>query len=151
MYKRKKLNLSVKKHFQQWLFIRIMFTIVLWLSVSCGALYYYANQQLSDSFFDVHVTTQSVSEMLIPVIITGAIISIISGVLLALFLPQKIAGPTFRIEEDLKLIRKGDYKKKIQLRQSDPFHDLSNEINKTVAFFVEQLPSSNESPTDEPS
>lgn len=137
--KRKKLNLSVKREFQIWLLVRIIGTILLCALVSALILYFYSRQEISESFYDAHVKIRHVSDLLLPVILVGVSVSLISGVVLALFLPQKIAGPVFRIEQDLKEIQKGDLDKVIRLREKDPLHDLAKTINDTIVMLVERI------------
>ena len=91
-YKRKKLNLSVKKELQTWLFIRILGTISVCAIISGLVLYFYARQEMEASFFDVHIQMRRLSDLLLPVILSGTVVSFLSGLFLALFLPQKIAG-----------------------------------------------------------
>ena len=58
--------------------------------------------------------------------------SIVAGLLLALFLPQKIAGPIFRIEQDLLQIRTGDLTKTVNLRCADILKELAESVNMTM-------------------
>ena len=51
---------------------------------------------------------------------------------MALFLPQKIAGPIFRIEQDLLLVTEGDLTKTVHLRSGDILTELSESINTAV-------------------
>ncbi|MFO7605805.1 MAG: methyl-accepting chemotaxis protein, partial [Desulfurivibrionaceae bacterium] len=92
-YKRKKLNLAVKKEFQKWLLVRILGTILLSSVVAAVILYFYSSRELGESFYDAHIKIRRVSDLLLPVILAGSFVSLLSGTLLALFLPQKIAGP----------------------------------------------------------
>lgn len=132
VHKRKRLNLSVKREFQLWLLIRIIGTILLSSLVAAAVLYFYARQEIGDSFYEAHLTIRHVSDLLIPVVIAGSLVSLISGTILALFLPQKIAGPIFRIEEDLRKIQGGQLDKIIKIRQGDPLQDFAKTINNTV-------------------
>ena len=102
-YKRKKLNLQVKKELQKWLLIRIFGTILLSSMAAGIILFFYARQEVGASFYEAHIKIRHVSDLLLPVVSAGAIISLISGTLLALFLPQKIAGPIYRLEKKLLL------------------------------------------------
>jgi methyl-accepting chemotaxis protein len=131
-YKRKKINLSVKKYFQKWLLIRILGMITLSSLIAALILYFYARQEVTTSFFDAHIKIRRVSDLLLPVVVTGSMVSLISGVLLSLFLPQKIAGPIFRIEQDLKPVQDGDLTTLISLREEDVLKDLAGEINKVT-------------------
>ena len=132
-YKRSKLNLKIKRQFQLWLLARIGGTILLSSLVAAAILFFYARQEIGDSFYEAHLRIRHVSDLLIPVIIAGSAVSLISGVVLAIFLPQKIAGPIFRIEEDLRHIQNGHLDKEIKLRDGDPLHDFAETINTTLA------------------
>ena len=137
--KRKKLNLQVKSEFQRWLLVRILATVILSSVVAAVILYFYSSQEIGESFYDAHIKIRRVSDLLLPVIIAGSFISLLSGTVLALFLPQKIAGPVFRIEEDLKEVRAGNLKKEIRLREGDPLKDLATAINKTISFLCAKI------------
>jgi len=131
-FKRKKLNLQVKRSFQMWLLARIMGTVLLSSVVAAIILYFYSNREVGQSFYEAHITIRRVSDLLIPVIIAGSIVSLISGAFLALFLPQKIAGPVYRMEQDLKAVQDGDLEKEVKLREGDPMQGLAETINKTL-------------------
>ncbi len=131
--KRKKLNLNVKKEFQMWLLLRIFGTVLLSSIIAAIVLYFYSRQELSGSFFDAHIKLRRVSDLLLPVIFAGSFVSLFAGTLLAIFLPQKIAGPIFRVEQDLHLIGNGDLTGEIRLRQGDVLHELAETVNDTTA------------------
>ncbi len=137
--KRKKLNLNVKKEFQRWLLGRIFLAVILSAVVAALILYGYARTEICDSFYTAHVAIRRVSDLLWPVVLAGSAVSLLSGMLLAVFLPQKIAGPLFRIEEDLKAIGKGDLTVTITLRSGDTLQDFAASINETVAELRERV------------
>lgn len=131
-YKRKKLNMSVKKEFQRWLLVRIFGVVLLSSLLAVLILYFYTRKELGDSFYDAHITIRQVSDLLWLVIAAGGMTSLLGGMLLAIFLPQKIAGPIFRIERELESVWRGDLTVQIKLRSEDPLHDLASTINRTV-------------------
>ncbi len=131
-YKRKRLNLAVKKYFQRWLLIRIVGLTILCSLIAALVLYFYARTEITGSFFDAHVKIRRVSDLLLPVVLAGSAVSLIGGILLALFIPQKIAGPIYRIEKDLLPIQEGNLTSLIQLREGDVLQDLVMELNKTT-------------------
>src|SRR6056297_4363666 len=132
-YKRKKLNLTVKREFQIWLLLRIIGVIVISTLVAVVILYFYSRQEISASFYSAHIQIRRVSDLLLPVIAAGAFISLLSGIVLALFLPQKIAGPIFRIQKGLETIGTGDLTEHIVLRRNSTFKDLAEAVNTTTA------------------
>jgi len=131
--KRKKLNLLVKRRFQLWLLVRILGTVMLSSVVAAIILYFYASHEVGESFYEAHIRIRRVSDLLIPVVIAGALVSLLSGTLLAIFLPQKIAGPIFRMEQDLQQIQNGNSDRVIKLRDGDPLQEFAETINTTVA------------------
>lgn len=131
-YKRKTLNLAVKREFQLWLLIRIFGVILLSTLMAVLILYLYSRQEISSSFYSAHIQIRRVSDLLIPVMLAGGVISLLSGVLLALFLPQKIAGPIYRVQKGLAQIADGDLTGQIMLRKNDAFMDLADSVNQTA-------------------
>jgi methyl-accepting chemotaxis protein len=131
--KRKKLNLNVKREFQMWLLLRIFGTILVSSVIAAIILYFYSRQELRGSFFDAHIKLRRVSDLLLPVIFAGSFVSLFAGTLLAIFLPQKIAGPIFRVEQDLQLVGDGNLTGEIRLRAGDVLHELAETVNDTTA------------------
>lgn len=131
-YKRKKLNLAVKRNFQRWLLLRISGTVILCVAVAAVVLYFYSRRELGESFYTAHITVRRVSDLLLPVILAGSAVSLISGLVLALFLPQKIAGPLFHIEKDLNRVGEGDLTVTINLRGKDPLQEFVEAINEDI-------------------
>ncbi len=128
-HKRKKLNLKIKQDFQIWLLVRIMGTVLLTIGVAAVILYFYSRTVVDTDYLSFAPEVRKVSEVLLPVLLAASLTSIIVGLLLALFLPQKIAGPIFRIEQDLLQIRTGDLTKVITLRCADVLKELAQSVN----------------------
>ncbi|OAG27718.1 methyl-accepting chemotaxis protein [Thermodesulfatator autotrophicus] len=140
MQKRKKLNLKVKWELQKWLLTKILLAIFVSISISLLILYFFSHQEIGESFYRAHLTIRYVSDLLLPVILLSGIICLAVGIFLIIFLPQKVAGPIYRIEEDLKYIRKNkDLTKKISLRKNDQFQSLAEEINRFLSNIQQDL------------
>ena len=131
-HKRKKLNLKVKQDFQIWLLVRIMGTSMVTIIVASILLYLYSKGVVDAEYLSFKTDVRRVSEVLLPVLIAASLSSIICGLLIALFLPQKIAGPLFRIEQDMLRVSEGDLTKSITLRGADVLKELSETINMAV-------------------
>ncbi len=139
-YKRKKLNLQVKRQFQLWLLVRVLITVLISSMVAAFILYLYARQEVTGSFYDAHIKIRRVSDLLLPVVLAGSFISLMSGALIALFLPQKIAGPLFRIEKGMKDIQDGDLQQVIHIRTADPLQGLVKNINSALDMLRSKIP-----------
>ena len=132
-HKRKFLNLSVEKEFQRWLLIRILGVIILSSVLAALILFFYARHETVTSFYSAHIKIRRVSDLLLPVIFCGASVSLFAGALLAFFLPQKIAGPIFRIEKELQAVRDGDLTVVIKLRKHDTLKNFAASVNEVIA------------------
>ena len=131
-YKRKKLNFMVKQDFQIWLLVRIMGLSLLTIIIASVLLYLYSRGVVDAEYLSFKTDVRKVSEVLLPVLIAASLSSIVCGLVIALFLPQKIAGPIFRIEQDMLRVSEGDLTKSITLRGADVLKELSETINMAV-------------------
>ena len=138
-YKRKRLNLSVKHKFQMWLLIRIIGTVILSSLIAALILYFYSRQEISSNFYNAHIKLRRVSDLLLPVIAAGTFVSLLSGMVLALFLPQKIAGPLFHIEKNLRELGAGNLKLKVKLRRDDTLEEFVEIVNDSISGLHERL------------
>ena len=119
---RKTLNLAVKREFQMWLLVRIVGVVFVSSLVAVLVLYLYSRQEISSSFYSAHIQIRRVSDLML-----------LSGVALALFLPQKLAGPIYRVQKNLEVIREGDLTEHVVLRRNDPLTDLAASMNEATA------------------
>jgi methyl-accepting chemotaxis protein len=138
-YKRKILNIGVKKEFQRWLLTRIFGSVVMSGLIAAVILYFYSHKELGDSFYAAHITVRHVSDLLLPVILAGSAVSLVSGMFLALFLPQKIAGPLYRIEQDLERVGEGDLTVQVTLREGDTLKDFAKVVNYNIDELRQKL------------
>ena len=136
---RKKLNLAVKREFQGWLLKQVLLAVVLSAVVAALVLYFYARQEVVGSFFDAHVKLRRVSDLLLPVVFSGSLVSLIGGALLALFLPQKVAGPLYRIETDLAKVAEGDLSTRVKLRDDDTLQDFAGRVDETIVALRQRV------------
>ncbi len=136
---RKRLNLQVKRHLQIWLMVRIGGIIILTSIISALILYGYAHHETINSFYDAHIKLRRLSELLIPVVLAGSFVSLIGGILVAIFLPQKLAGPLFRVEKDFNTVKDGDLTIRIHLRNNDSLLSFAERLNATIDHLDQQM------------
>jgi methyl-accepting chemotaxis protein len=137
-YKRKHLNVRVKSEFQRWLLWRIFGVVLLSALAAALVLYFYARHETISTFYDAHIKLRRVSDLLLPVVLSGAGVSMLGGLALALFLPQKIAGPLFNIERTLGHVRAGSLLPRVKLRSNDCLEGMAAEVNRTLEFLQRQ-------------
>lgn len=137
--KRKKLNLNVKREFQKWLLLRMTAQVLLSSLVAAAILYFYARSEITDSFYSAHVTIRRVSDLLLPVIAAGSAVSFLSALIVVIFLPQRIAGPLYRIEKRLDELKEGDLRSEIKLRRNDILQDMAATLNDCTGSLKEKI------------
>ncbi len=139
-YKRKKLNLKVKRDLQFWILKRTLIPTLLGIAVGLFILYVFSYRELEESFYRAHLTIRRVSDLLLPVIILSGLTSFLASLVLIIFFPQKIAGPIYRLERDLcGHLKDGDLTFVFRLRRDDPFQTLPKAINEAVASIREKV------------
>ncbi|MCA1796767.1 MAG: methyl-accepting chemotaxis protein [Geobacteraceae bacterium] len=143
-YKRKHLNVKVKGEFQRWLLWRIFGVVLLSALVAALVLYFYARHETISTFYDAHIKLRRVSDLLLPVVLSGVGVSLLGGVALALFLPQKIAGPLYNIERTLERVRAGSLLPRVKLRSNDCLEGMAGEVNRTLDFMHKEVENTRE-------
>lgn len=132
--RRKRLNMKVKREFQRWLMWRIFGVVLLSALVAALVLYVYARHETISTFYDAHIKLRRVSDLLLPVVLSGAGVSLLGGLALAVFLPQKIAGPLYNIEVTLGRVRCGSLCPRVTLRSDDCLEEFAAEVNLTLDY-----------------
>lgn len=127
------LNISIKRHLQLRLLIKVLGIVVVGVGIMATVFYFYSNREITESYRQFHVSAKNFLDYLWPAVISSFILAIIAAIAITLFLPGKIAGPLYRIENDLKeKISKGDLTVKMILRKGDDVTDLAEAINMTI-------------------
>jgi len=65
----------------------------------------------------------------LPVILMNGGIWLAAWTCLAVYFPQRVAGPVFRLEQDLAEVAWGDFGKTLRLRSDGRFHSLADAGN----------------------
>ncbi len=130
---RRLLNLAIEKDFQKWLLVRIFGVIILSSVLAAVILFFYAHHETVNSFYSAHIRIRRVSDLLLPVILCGSCVSLVAGTILAVFLPQKIAGPLYRISRELGAVGDGDLRVVIRLRKDDTLQSFAAHVNEVIA------------------
>lgn len=129
MHRRKKVNLSVKKDLQVWILKRIAGVVLLSIVLALIILYVFSRRSIGTTFHMAHLRIQYVSDLLLPVILASGGICFLAGLVFALFFPQRIAGPVYRMEDGLMRIARGEFDHVFKLRRTDRFQSLAEAAN----------------------
>ena len=136
---RKLLNLSINRGMQLRMIGRISGILFVSLCLSSLIYYYFAHEEITASFRLFHVKARSFLDLLWPMILGSFVISLITGVIAALFVPKYYAGSLYRIETDLAKILDGDLACRIFLRKGDELTRLAGQLNQLTAQLRDEL------------
>ncbi len=137
---RKMLNFSVNRQLQLRLLVKVLGIVFVGVGIMAAIFYYYSNREINESYRQFHVNAKNFLDYLWPAVISSVLLSTVAAIVITLFLPQKIAGPLYRIEKDLRdIISKGDLTLKITLRKGDEVADLAEAVNMTVDSLRQKL------------
>ncbi len=130
---RKLLNFSIKRNFQLRLLGKVLGIAIVGIGIMAAVFYFYSNREITESYRQFHVEAKNFLDYLWPAVFMSLLLAIFAAVAITLFFPQKIAGPLYRIENDLKeKICKGDLTHTFTLRKGDEVTDLAEALNSTI-------------------
>lgn len=154
VYKRKTYVIDKKFQFR-FIAAFLVLVIVSLVLFSAGlAGYYYVSYVMGDNIFNEFITISKkvmkendkgeltsqtevlppvnrIEVILPPILINNLIILVVVSII-GIFYSHKIAGPVFRIQEDIKRVLNGEKDIVIKLRKKDKLHELAEQVNKLI-------------------
>ena len=132
-------QLIVDPQFQYGLIIKFVIIVTIVLIASLGLLTF-VYSKFTNIALPVSVETGGVvsfgatqlinlSELILPVMLLSAIISGVAIYIFGLFFSHKMAGPVYRLRNDIAEMTAGDLERKVSLREKDCFQLLATDIN----------------------
>jgi methyl-accepting chemotaxis protein len=77
-------------------------------------------------------------ELILPPILINNLAIMLFVILIGIFTTHRIAGPAFRMQQEIERVLAGEKGARVTLRKKDSFHALANDVNKLIERF-EQL------------
>lgn len=128
----------IKKGFQLRLISRIMLLVVFAVLLTGGGVLLMTRYRESKDDAELFYVTKNFGEdpikitqehIVFPVLLYSGLILLIIASIEMLFYSHRIAGPLYRINNDIKRMAKGEIGDKINLRKRDEFKELAESIN----------------------
>jgi methyl-accepting chemotaxis protein len=133
----------INKKFQAGFILKFFIILIVGGVFSVAITMMTTQSTLTSSFNGSKLVIEKTSSAILPsVIITSIITILVVGIIVAvvtLFVSHKIAGPMFRLEEDLKEISQGNLQKHIKIRNGDQFGSVARNLNEMVVQFNDNL------------
>jgi methyl-accepting chemotaxis protein len=114
--------------------------LLLILIVIAGGLFYLlANRELSAEYYKAHSTLRYVMQNLLPWLLLVNLAGILVALFLAVFYTHRIAGPAYRIQQDLRKISQGILTTRVRTRRKDQLKGLESEVNRVAQEFEQGI------------
>lgn len=130
-YKRR--QFFIKKGFQSRFILRFCLLILIGGILSTGLMLYFSQGNLTSLFSNSRLVITDTAVFILPAVIYTNLVTIViislSMIAVTLFVSHKIAGPLFRLEQDVKVIAEGDLTFTVRFREGDQLRELSADIN----------------------
>ena len=115
---------------------RLLFKVLTVALVAMGLVvivfYYYANQEIGQSYKQFHTNARNFLDILMPVIAIAAVTGVVAALALAILIPLKIVGPLHRMERLLREeVALGDLTLRFSVRKHDEMAELAEVLNTT--------------------
>ena len=127
----------VKKEFQFRFILKFCLILLAGVIISTGLLIFFSQDTLTSSFSHSRLVIRSTAEAMLPAIITTNLISlaliIVTTIIVTLYISHKIAGPIFRLENELQRIGRGDLTTTVSLRNNDQMLAFAQRVNVMTA------------------
>jgi len=127
----------LSRSIQPRLLLGFAFLVLVLVVIASGLFYVLANRELSLEYYKAHSTLRYVMQNLLPWLLLVNLAGILVALFLAVFYTHRIAGPAYRIQQDLRKIGQGILTTRVRTRRRDQLKDLESEINR-VAVELEQ-------------
>jgi methyl-accepting chemotaxis protein len=121
-------NYFIDREFQGRFIIKFCLLAMLGTLVSGTLLYLFARSTVTTSFENSRLVLKSTADFMLPMILlSGGAVIVVTGIVtifITLFTSHKIAGPLYRLEKDIAVLKEGDLTVKFRLRQGDQLERL---------------------------
>ncbi len=108
----------------------IMLVVIISTIINAASFYFLSNQEIGNSLLQFHVKARSFLDILFPFIAASLVIGILVALGITIFIPQRIAGPLYRIEKDIKeKLGEGNLAVKFTVRGKNELVDLADALN----------------------
>ena len=107
--------------------------------IASGLFYLLANRELSAEYYKAHSTLRYVMQNLLPWLLLVNLAGILVVLFLGVFYTHRIAGPAYRIQQDLGKIGQGILTTRVRTRRKDQLKGLESEVNRVAQEFEQGI------------
>ena len=133
-FKNRRKNYFIKKRFQRNFIVKFCILVIIGSVISGAIVYTMSRSTVTTTFENCRLRIKSTADFILPaVMLSGAVVIAVIGlatVAVTLFTSHKVAGPLYRMEQDVKEVASGNLKKRFNLRINDEIKTLAESLDK---------------------
>lgn len=138
--RRRLINYSIKRKMQFRLLLAVMLVVFVSVSLTSGFFYLMSNQEVGQTYRQFHINAKNFLDILLPAVIIAFAVGMVAAVIIAIFIPHRIAGPLYRMERELKeRVGAGDFTVVFGVRKGDELGELASALNVMVAKLRDRM------------
>lgn len=135
MRKRRRIRI-VNMEFQLNFILKFCAVIILAALTIAAIVYTLSIPSATTVFENSRLTLKRTADFILPILILSSLVAIIIAglvtVIITLFISHRIAGPLYRLEEDIAEVNRGNLSVKIQVRKKDELQNLAKSLNQML-------------------
>lgn len=139
MEKGRRKRYFLSKSMQPRLLLGFAVLVLILVLIASGLFYLLANRELSVEYYKAHSTLRYVMQNLLPWLLLVNLAGILVALFLAIFYTHRIAGPAYRIQQDLRKIGQGVLTTRVRTRRKDQLKGLESEVNRVAQEFEQGI------------
>lgn len=148
-FKNRRKNYFIKKKFQTIFILKFCALVIAGSIISGIVIYAMSGATVTTTFENSRLVMKSTADFILPaVLLSSAIVIAIIGlatIFMTLFTSHRIAGPLYRMEQDIKEVAAGNLTKEFKLRRTDEIKALAESLDNMtqgLRYDVEKIRSS---------
>ena len=123
----------VQKNFQFKFILKFCMVLLIGIIISTGLLFLFSMNTLTSSFEQSRLVIKNTAYAIIPSVFLSNLITLalitLATIIVTLLVSNKLAGPLFRFQKELKEIGEGNLTQVIQLRKDDQITAMADSLN----------------------
>ncbi len=132
----KRRNYLIKKDVQMGFVYRFLALLLVELALIAFLFNYVSTNTITSGYIDSVLKVQTTPAFfLVQVFLIMLVVGVgmgLAGMVVFVMLSHRIAGPIYRIEQDLESVKSGDLTKRISIRSTDRMTELKDSLNDLV-------------------
>jgi len=142
-FQNRRRNYFIKKKFQRDFMLKFCGLVVAGSIISGAIIFMMSKSALTTAFENSRLVIKSAADFIMPAVcLSSAVVVILVGlaaIMITLFTSHKIAGPLYRMEQDVKEVAGGNLKIKFNLRGSDELKGMAESLEAMVRSLQSKL------------